>query len=418
MSYNLSPTKYARQRPPLEETELVSQLNQLLTSLHIPIPLISPTDLTPGLLVAILEALMDMRIPVIEPGNSTAPSKIQSVKIFLGILETDFLRMDVGLSHIDPRRLAEGEVGEMVFIAELLCWIGRRKKLIRKNGRKRGSKVFSHLLSPLEIINTPLSQSFVLNPAGHSVQSFGHVPAPTHRHGGFGDSSSTSPKTPPSRFEIAGTYNSSFDSPTSSKLDDLSILRSPQEPNIEGTTDISMDGTVLSSVSNILGVLPSFSQSLPTPPQTSPDPLLCIHQVPSPYPPSLLFSRSQLPSPTPPSTPPPQSLDGSACPEHVLSRSCSCDLTTSPVRSPPIRYSGFIGQVDEESEIADFELSQSLSSFSALSTPTPKPSSLSSRTAHTATAVREEYARTLELLNERAKLLSQLAELKNSEQYG
>ncbi|KAH9159497.1 hypothetical protein EDB89DRAFT_1864976, partial [Lactarius sanguifluus] len=57
-------------------------------------------------------------------------AKVQAMKIFLGVLETDVLNEDVGLSDIDPRRLAAGEWEEVVFIAELLCWLGKQMGLL------------------------------------------------------------------------------------------------------------------------------------------------------------------------------------------------------------------------------------------------------------------------------------------------
>ena len=58
------------------------------------------------------------------------------MKIFLGVLETDFLKTDVGLSDLDPRRLADGEWEEVLFIAELLCWVGRRAGLVSESNDK------------------------------------------------------------------------------------------------------------------------------------------------------------------------------------------------------------------------------------------------------------------------------------------
>jgi len=57
-------------------------------------------------------------------------AKIQAMKIFLGILETDVVNEDIGLSDIDPRRLAAGEWEEVVFIAKLLCWLGKQTGLL------------------------------------------------------------------------------------------------------------------------------------------------------------------------------------------------------------------------------------------------------------------------------------------------
>lgn len=111
---------------------LVDQLNDLLQILNInlSIPIESPMDLTPSLLIAILESILGTRLPfdgstVTSPqGKTEDMKKVQDMKIFLGVLEHDILGMDVGLSDVDPRRLAKGEWDEVVYVAEILCWIG------------------------------------------------------------------------------------------------------------------------------------------------------------------------------------------------------------------------------------------------------------------------------------------------------
>ena len=111
---------------------LVVPLNTLLDRLGLPFALDTPLDLTPSLLLAILESLLQSRLPIstsIRESRSDA-AKVQAMKIFLGVLETDVLNEDVGLSDIDPRRLAAGEWEEVVFIAELLCWLGKQMGLL------------------------------------------------------------------------------------------------------------------------------------------------------------------------------------------------------------------------------------------------------------------------------------------------
>jgi hypothetical protein len=110
---------------------LVDPLNTLLDRLGLPFVLDTPLDLTPSLLLAILESLLQFRLPIstsIRESRSDA-AKVQAMKIFLGVLETDVLNEDVGLSDIDPRRLATGEWEEVVFIAKLLCWLGKQMGL-------------------------------------------------------------------------------------------------------------------------------------------------------------------------------------------------------------------------------------------------------------------------------------------------
>jgi len=111
---------------------LTDRLNDLLDRLRLPFVLDTPLDLTPSLLIAILESVLQSRLPVsssIRESRSDA-AKIQAMKIFLGVLETDVVNEDIGLSDIDPRRLAAGEWEEVVFIAKLLCWLGKQMGLL------------------------------------------------------------------------------------------------------------------------------------------------------------------------------------------------------------------------------------------------------------------------------------------------
>ena len=105
---------------------LVSRLNTLLTNLNLTgISLQSPTDLIPSLLIAILESILESRLPL--PPSHSQRDKVQSTKIFLGVLENDVLQTDVGLSEVDPRELARGAWDEVVFIGEVLCWLGQQR---------------------------------------------------------------------------------------------------------------------------------------------------------------------------------------------------------------------------------------------------------------------------------------------------
>lgn len=111
---------------------LTDSLNDLLDRLRLPFVLDTPLDLTPSLLLAILESLLQSRLPLsssVRESRSDA-AKIQAMKIFLGVLETDVVNEDIGLSDIDPRRLAAGEWEEVVFIAKLLCWLGKQTGLL------------------------------------------------------------------------------------------------------------------------------------------------------------------------------------------------------------------------------------------------------------------------------------------------
>ncbi|KAI0074132.1 hypothetical protein K474DRAFT_90458 [Panus rudis PR-1116 ss-1] len=89
----------------------------------------------------ILESILRLRLPISEEiRESRDPlSKVQAMKIFLGVLENDVLGEDVGLSDVDPRKLASGEWDEVVFIGELLCWLGKKHGLIPLDDRSIAS---------------------------------------------------------------------------------------------------------------------------------------------------------------------------------------------------------------------------------------------------------------------------------------
>ena len=111
---------------------LTATLNALLTGLKLPFILESPLDLTPWMLLAILECIIESRLPLSkEIRESRGDSdKVEAMKIFLGVLETDIIKMDVGLSDVDPRALARGEERETVFIGEVLCWLGQKSGIL------------------------------------------------------------------------------------------------------------------------------------------------------------------------------------------------------------------------------------------------------------------------------------------------
>ncbi|KAI5896973.1 uncharacterized protein SCHCODRAFT_02616348 [Schizophyllum commune H4-8] len=122
---------------------LVHRLNALLVKLQIPINVEFPTDLTPSLLLAILESILSARIPI-EPDlrrrlttQRDFDAKVRCMKLFLGVLESDVLKVDVNLDKVDPRKLARGDWDEVVYVGELLCQIGELLGLLPQ-GAKRG----------------------------------------------------------------------------------------------------------------------------------------------------------------------------------------------------------------------------------------------------------------------------------------
>ena len=111
---------------------LTATLNALLKGLKLPFVLESPLDLTPWMLLAVLECITESRLPLTKEVRESRSdlAKVEAMKIFLGVLEADIIKMDVGLSDVDPRALARGEEHETVFVGELLCWLGQKSGIL------------------------------------------------------------------------------------------------------------------------------------------------------------------------------------------------------------------------------------------------------------------------------------------------
>ena len=317
---------------------LTSQLNDLLQAIHIPILLLSPTDLTPSLLIAILEAFLGTKISL--NTNEKRPSQIQNMKIFLGVLETDILQRDLGLSNVDPRRLAEGQWDEVVFVGELLCWVARRIGLLDVNPKVDGTPRAPHAEAP------PTSSTGGSNKRKRRRRGVSE-PYPPHpeldTESVFYCGSSTTTMTTKHTQQTL----SSFELGESRMESDTTV---DYNNNNNGEEDLSDPSTPSSSSFNFL---PAPS----TPPR-------CIHEIPSP---SLLLSadldtNGSFPFPlTPPK------------PSNGTERSfCSCPPSlakhlpiehdhhppSSSSASPSVRMDGYIQQVDEDLEVESFERSR------------------------------------------------------------
>jgi hypothetical protein len=111
---------------------LTATLNALLKGLRLPFDLDSPLDLTPWMLLAILECILESRLPLSNEVRESRSDldKVEAMKTFLGVLGADIIKMDVGLSDVDPRALARGEERETVFVGELLCWLGQKSGIL------------------------------------------------------------------------------------------------------------------------------------------------------------------------------------------------------------------------------------------------------------------------------------------------
>ncbi|KAH9933187.1 uncharacterized protein BXZ73DRAFT_46568 [Epithele typhae] len=321
---------------------LTVSLNELLQNLGIPLPfaLESPADLTPGLLLGILESVLHTRLPISAEIRSSreVASQVEAMKIFLGVLETDVMNGEcVGLSDVDPRRLAAGEDDEVEFVGELLCWLGRQKGLLA--GPSYGAD--PPPVMPLRLhthSSSPSVQSTVTS-AAHSNLSM--VPS------GLAESDTTMMSTPSEQLAALA--------PT--ELPDLSSL-----PPVALT---SSTRTVRSQAR-------------------------CIHEVEDPF---FALGMSQDVS--------------------TLSSVCHCDdaedegddLPPTPKTPLPFRYAGLIHNADEGTELRSYYQRGTPSSNSS----TSRRGQRRIVTPHNAPT---EY--TLALLNERARLLSELAKVKGS----
>lgn len=309
-------------------------MNVLLRALQLPILLQSPTDLTPSLLIAILESLLSKRIPLeFSPSRNRSKTNVQSMKIFLGVLESDILKMDVGLSTVDPRRLANGEWDEVVFVGEILCWVGRK-------------------LGLMESCDEDDELQYAVEKHEGSIARIDRPYSPS-------------------------TSAMSVTTKQTNTVSNFSLHR-----HTESNTSMSFSDTPQNSSTPVQS---SRTRSSPLgPSQLSPP--RCIHEVPSP---SIVLTPDV---------------------DHTFSEPsyCTCPETelSYPSQKPAVRYTGYIEPVDEELELRSFESSQSMYN---------QKSSMffDDHIDHQIDHVqlKQSRARTITLLNERARLLEELAKV-------
>ncbi|KAL5482677.1 hypothetical protein ACEPAI_9271 [Sanghuangporus weigelae] len=124
-----------------DEDMLTRTLNSLLASLELPLVLQCPLELTPSDILVILESMLRMKLPISSETRKckTHAARVEAMKIFIGVLEDDVLGVDVGLGDIDPRRLAEGRRKELLRVVETLCWLGKRMNYISQDGLSVGN---------------------------------------------------------------------------------------------------------------------------------------------------------------------------------------------------------------------------------------------------------------------------------------
>ncbi|KAH9047663.1 hypothetical protein EDB84DRAFT_1393092 [Lactarius hengduanensis] len=351
---------------------LVDPLNTLIDLLGLPFVLDTPLDLTPSLLLAILESLLQSRLPIstsIRESRSDV-AKVQAMKIFLGVLETDVLNEDVGLSDIDPRRLAAGEWEEVVFIAELLCWLGKQMGLL------------------------PTKNASSSKPPGRPLSTAGENTGPILE---------TSHLAPPSARSTA----------SNSIVSGYSFNKEYEES----------DTTVQSANSEVTEApQPRSERMLPDPDHRHrhrPQPQ-CIHEIEDP---SFLAQEDEDLSYAQARSFGCDNVETSK--SDIVGASCDCSRveaasTSFDSKDPStstVRYDGYIQEVDADMELRTFEARkatrkrrQAQSEKVRKRTNTPRmPPYLSGK--HQITRITSPSQHALALLDERASLLSRLANL-------
>ncbi len=362
---------------------LVPSLNELLRKLHIPFPLHTPLDLTPSLLLAILESILRQRLPLSESirVSKDAQSKVQAMKIFIGVLEDDVIGQDVGLSEVDPRKLAAGEWDEVVFIGELLVWLGKTRGYLPLHG-------------PQDTNNSGPTES-----KESDVQ--------------MADVRSNTPS--PSSHSTVTTHNSLNTT--------LSMMRTAAPDSDTSVLSMRPESPALSDL-DLFEAIPRSLVHSPTP---------LTRRTPS--------ARREPDGPSFSDLPGQSTFNANVGATDTPKSLCDCpsDIETlSTKKRAPVRYTGWIEKVDDDMEIQMFESRRRTSNprtpsshrQPAVSPSTPKtppmdffpePSSTSTPrrpSSRTKSSIITRHTSPtqyhLALLNERAKLMSELANIKGS----
>ncbi|KAI0789710.1 hypothetical protein C8Q75DRAFT_891800 [Abortiporus biennis] len=428
---------------PLDETklaELVESLNDLLANLHLPLSVDTPLDLTPSLLIGILESILCSRLPISQDirVSKDALSKVQAMKVFIGVLENDIIGEDVGLGEVDPRKLAEGEWDEVVFVGELLVWLGKKFGFLPITPPTPTPNQ-TEQTDPLPDLS--FGEDTEVLPTEVDTFMRNNAPSPS-THSTLTTRNSMNTTLSLSRNAPPPSTNTTISIPPQSPpLSDLDLFgrASPIRTRRPIHDPAFSDAPIASGSTSSRG---SSNRGRRTP--------RCIHEVGEPS-----FSNLQGHS---------TSIDLSIgdlnhsdaeeekcciCSKHSESATSKSGST----RSTPVRYDGWISQVDDDMEIKAFEARRSARSrisssrspptnntishlsakYSGLSvsdsrihrprTPPPaaqmRSSSLHSSVgegAHRSTGIITRHTSpsqyTLALLNERARLMSELAQLR------
>ena len=242
------------------ESALVSTLNTLLDRLQLTITLQNPLDLIPSVLLAILESILESRLPIsADIRESRNPShKVLAMKIFLGVLENDVLQMDAGLSEVDPRKLAAGRWEEVIFVGELLCWLGKQKGLLPPETVEilrdvEDSSVIPKLHSAHTRIHSPSTRSTVTSSANTdlSMQSANTNSDTTMMTGSYSSSGSPSVASTNPRHQPGCIH----------ELEDIYLIPNDDALGPDESEDISLIGSS-DSCDCSSGTLASRSQQI------------------------------------------------------------------------------------------------------------------------------------------------------------
>ena len=390
----------------------VADINALLCNLRIPVTLESPHDLTPSLLVMALELMLQHRLPISQAMRAAkdAESKIKTMEVFIEVLRDVVGEDQVILDDMDPRMLAIGEWDEVVTVAEALVLVGRASGLISQSSRNSFKESPSTETSQVSrtMPALPQSQDDSTDPfwvPALNERSFPRSPLPTV------ESTKTSSRSP-ALVSKSINSDSSNSSPATSRLmsrrEELSfettiLTASPGSPLSSSRSDDQSHDTGSSSRSRRA---PSSLSSTRVTPR-------CIHEVGGM---EDDLSRSF-------------EASVSLTDEPIRDSSICSSTNGSPAKKTPVRYTGWIEPVDEEEEIRSFEakrrIQRGLSRLELTRTPRTAPdyggglslgSPLKSPSTSTHGRVLTRHnsptQHTLALMNERAKLLEELAALK------
>src|SRR5271156_4281167 len=101
---------------------LLSPLNLLLSRHYLP-TITHPSEITPSLLLALYESLIQSRLSSLDRKDKSPTTQIRNIKLLLG--ELVMKGWDVGL--IDPVGVVEREESSLMDLIEVFVEIGREK---------------------------------------------------------------------------------------------------------------------------------------------------------------------------------------------------------------------------------------------------------------------------------------------------